>query len=594
MGKIKKIFSNKRIIILIVFILLSLFLISGLVTFKSGLTVDFYPITHLGQDGVAIRGVTQDSAAANADPFPVLPPVANGEPTTREVIESINNVPVKTVQEYHDLVDSFEINDTITLKTNKQRYFITVQPKINTTILDEEETILTNITLTNETTNETYEEEYEITRNKTIEKIVGVEDIGLNVYKRPTTNIKQGLDLEGGTRVLLQPEGELNEAEDLDVIISSIQQRLDIYGVNDVTVRPTKDFFGNLFISVEVAGVNQDEIRSLLTNEGKFEAKIGDKVVFEGGKDRGVINVCRNPTCSRVDPTENCGQQSDGTYFCSFFFSITLTQEAANAQAAITKELSVVPLANGNSYLSENLSLVVDGTVRESLQISSGLQGVATTDIQIRGSGSGTTPKNAHDNTIVEMKEMQAVLITGSLPVKLKEVKTDTISPVLGQGFISNAILAGLMAILAVIVVVMIRYREWKISIPMTITMLSEVIILLGFAAFIGWRIDIIAIAAIIIAVGSGVDDQIVITDETLGKRSKGKEEIVDWKGKLKKAFFIIMASYFTLVVAMVPLMFAGAGLLIGFAITTIAGVTIGVLITRPAFAVILETLLEK
>jgi len=40
--------------------------------------------------------------------------------------------------------------------------------------------------------------------------------------------------------------------------------------------------------------------------------------------------------------------------------------------------------------------------------------------------------------------------------------------------------------------------------------------------------------------------------------------------------------------------MFAGAGLLLGFAITTVAGVTIGVLITRPAFGAILEILLEK
>jgi preprotein translocase subunit SecD len=37
--------------------------------------------------------------------------------------------------------------------------------------------------------------------------------------------------------------------------------------------------------------------------------------------------------------------------------------------------------------------------------------------------------------------------------------------------------------------------------------------------------------------------------------------------------------------VALIPLLWAGAGLLKGFAITTIIGITIGVLITRPAFA---------
>ena len=55
------------------------------------------------------------------------------------------------------------------------------------------------------------------------------------------------------------------------------------------------------------------------------------------------------------------------------------------------------------------------------------------------------------------------------------------------------------------------------------------------------------------------------------------------------KAFFIIMAAYFLSVVAMVPLLFAGAGLLKGFAIITILGVSIGVFITRPAFGEMLK-----
>ena len=49
-----------------------------------------------------------------------------------------------------------------------------------------------------------------------------------------------------------------------------------------------------------------------------------------------------------------------------------------------------------------------------------------------------------------------------------------------------------------------------------------------------------------------------------------------------------------TLIVAMVPLLFAGAGLIRGFALTTIIGFTIGVLVTRPAFASIAEYLIEK
>ena len=49
----------------------------------------------------------------------------------------------------------------------------------------------------------------------------------------------------------------------------------------------------------------------------------------------------------------------------------------------------------------------------------------------------------------------------------------------------------------------------------------------------------------------------------------------------------------FTVVVAMIPLIFAGAGLLKGFAITTIIGITIGVFVTRPAYSSFVEIMLK-
>ena len=44
----------------------------------------------------------------------------------------------------------------------------------------------------------------------------------------------------------------------------------------------------------------------------------------------------------------------------------------------------------------------------------------------------------------------------------------------------------------------------------------------------------------------------------------------------------------------MTPLLFAGAGLLKGFAVTTLLGITAGVLITRPAFAHIMQKIIEE
>ncbi len=580
---LKRMIRNKYVIILLIFLVLSVIFIN--------------PTTG---DGVAVRGVARDSAAAEATPIPISPPDPQGHPRSREVITSINGVPVNSVEEYHELTSQFGINETFTLTTKKgrsfipfihetQTYFITPKPLVNVTTLNETETVYINETFFDEATNETITVERPVSRNKTVEEIIGVADIGLTVYNKPNNNIRQGLDLAGGTRVMLEPEEEVSQA-DLDLIVDNIEQRLNVFGVSDVTVRTTTDLFGNNFISVEIAGADEQEVQELLAREGKFEAKIGDEVVFSGGE-RDILVVHRTADRAGIEPG-SCGQINQDEWACRFRFSITLSREAAERQARITEGLDVVSVGFQQSYLSENLTLFLDDVLVDELRISADLRGRPATDIQITGTGTGNSRQAATNDALAGMRSLQTVMVTGSLPVNLNIVKTDTISPVLGAGFVKNALLAGLVAIITVIVIISIRYREWRVSIPMSIAMLSEVTIILGFASLIGWNIDMAAIAAIIITIGSGVDHQILIADETLSK--KRKREPLTWAEKLKRAFFVIMAAYFTLVVAMIPLWFAGAGLLMGFALTTIAGVTIGVLITRPAYAAILEILVDK
>ena len=243
-----------------------------------------------------------------------------------------------------------------------------------------------------------------------------------------------------------------------------------------------------------------------------------------------------------------------------------------------------------DGYLSEKLDLYLDDELVSSLFISESLQGEVSTAFTIQGSGNGLTEESATRNSLDEMKEMQTLLITGSLPFSVEIERVDVISATLGANFFSSALLSIVLAIFAVGGVIFVRYRNLKISIPIIVTGLSEVAIILGFAALIRWNLDLAAIAGIIAAVGTGVDDQIVITDEVM----YGRKVEQSWKERLKNAFFIIFAAYFTMIVAMIPLWYLGAGILRGFALTTIIGVTIGVFITRPAFAKMIEILLEK
>jgi len=332
--------------------------------------------------------------------------------------------------------------------------------------------------------------------------------------------------------------------------------------------------------------VTEGEVRELLAKQGKFEAKIGNETVFRGGE-KDITYVCRSAECSGIDPQRGCGRISEG-YACSFFFAITLNPEAAQRQAEATRLLQVV-LEDGQSYLSEPLRLFLDDKEVDSLRIAADLRGRPSTNIQISGSGAGRNEKEAIANTLQNMKKLQTVLVTGSLPVKLDIVKMDTISPALGQEFLDNVLLVGLVAIGAVIVVVGLRYRNLRLIVPMVFALLAEMTLVLGFAALVGWNLDLAAIAGIIIVAGTALNDQVVIIDELL----RG-EATSDLKRKVKNALFIIVGAFLINVSSMLPLFWAGAGLLRGFALTTIAGLSFGVLISRPAYAAIVEILLKE
>ena len=53
------------------------------------------------------------------------------------------------------------------------------------------------------------------------------------------------------------------------------------------------------------------------------------------------------------------------------------------------------------------------------------------------------------------------------------------------------------------------------------------------------------------------------------------------------------MTAFLLIIAAMIPLFWAGAGMLKGFALTTIIGVSVGILVTRPAFADIVRMILK-
>jgi len=402
----------------------------------------------------------------------------------------------------------------------------------------------------------------------------------ITVSNIPKTNIKTGLDLSGGSRVLVKAEGKTLSSNEVNDLVAVTKERLNVYGLSDINIQSVSDLGGEHYMLVEIAGATPTDLKELISKQGKFEAKIGDEVVFTGGE-KDITSVIRSGQESGISSCDNSQQG----YFCTFRFGIYLSEEAAKTHADITDKLGINE--TNPEYLSKPLDLYLDDNLMDSLLISKSLKGRVTTQVQVSGSGKGESKEDAYKDAENSMKKLQTILITGSLPYKLEIVKLDTISPTLGKEFNSFLLLAGFAALAVVALVIVVRYRNFKSSLALLLTSTSEIVIILGIASFIDWNLDLPSIAGILATIGTGIDSQIIILDES-------KQNIsLSIKQRLKRAFAIIFGSYFTVLVSLLPLIWAGAGLLKGFAITTLIGITAGVLITRPAFADIIRKMGE-
>ena len=178
MSKLARIIKSPRVIVLIIFLVLALAAIRPA----------------MWSEGAAIRVVDKDSPAQLAG----IPSPRPGSPMSKEVIISVNNVPIKNAQEYYDYVSTLSPNVTIQVKTNQEIYKIRTEQRFEIIELNE----TTTETITVEQTNETKT----ITTPKTEKITTQGAYIGIKVFDAPKTNVRKGLDLQGGTRVLLAPE----------------------------------------------------------------------------------------------------------------------------------------------------------------------------------------------------------------------------------------------------------------------------------------------------------------------------------------------------------------------------------------------------
>lgn len=500
--------------------------------------------------------------------------------------------------------------------------------------------------------------------------IIGVVMIGM--VPIPLRGIQLGMDFRGGTMLDLR----LNEPVDpntMNTITQVLQDRVDAYGLRDVSVTPQ----GDSHVRIEVAETDPvalERLKSIIGQQGSFETLYEGEVILHGRDVEDVI----------TDPQRGYGARGspETGYQWSVPFRITMDAARNFAESVegectpiggdrcqevlymfIDRPGNVLVIINEDMYEDERR---IPQSLEETEQTAPGMTEEIDIEEIVRNSGAELIVTNVIDNEVLEKTEGREVLIpknvfnpeeihnaeeveeiaiplegfwivnalriesiihltegitrgdpittpsitggaeteeeafqeiervrillrSGRLPVGVSIEREDRISPLLGERFLNYSILAGIAALLAVSTVVSIRYKRKKIIAPLLMTSFSEVLMTLGAAAIIGWQLDLPAIAGIIAVVGTGVDHQIIMTEEAIAKDSDKEESLAR---KVKKAFSIIFRSAMTTIFAMFPLLFMGLGALQGFAIVTILGSLIGVTISRPAYGAIINEIL--
>jgi len=377
--------------------------------------------------------------------------------------------------------------------------------------------------------------------------------LGFNVSITPSRGLKYGLDIVGGTTVIIgfeSPETVSNASEMIDRVYGVLNRRINSVGLTDVQIVKLKEE-NNYFLQISMAGTTREDLEQMLLRQGQFEAKIDNKTVFTGDQ----ISKVGYPTVA----------QKGG-----YQLPLTITPGAAENYARILKTLDYSTEYKG--YLNKKIVLLLDKENVSELLIANELKRSSADELittSIKGSGG---KKDAD--------RMKALLESGSLPVQIKIYSMQPYSAKMGNVFLNEFLIALVSAFIGIAVLIFIRFKKIIDTLLVIGALVSELIIILGIAALIHWNLDIASIIALIAIVGSGVDNLIVILSEVRSGEQTGKTIHV----RIERAFFVIYGSAFTTIASLL-LFTTGVSFLKGFAITTIIGILVGVFITRPLFA---------
>ncbi|MGN0575347.1 MAG: preprotein translocase subunit SecD [Ruminococcus sp.] len=353
-------------------------------------------------------------------------------------------------------------------------------------------------------------------------------------------DIRLGIDIQGGVDVTFAPAGDVDATDDqLSAATEIIKTRLVSQGINDSEVYsdPKSDRIivrfpwqaGETDFDPEAAVKELGETAELTFRKGTDTET--DPTDEESILPVGEIVI----TGSDVKNAEPVKQQNDqGEY--ENVVRLVLNDSGKDKFAEATTELagSETPI-----------SIWMDNTM-----ISAPTVSTAITDGEAVISGSFTTYESA--------KKLADQINSGALPFKMETSSFKTISPTMGEGSLNAIVLAGIIALACIAVYMIVLYR-----LPGVVAVIALIGQVAGSIAVVsGWfgfmdssTLTIPGIAGIILAVGMGVDANIITGERIKEEIRSGKSLDSALKIAYKRASSAIIDGNITNVIVAIVLM---------------------------------------
>ena len=366
-----------------------------------------------------------------------------------------------------------------------------------------------------------------------------------------------GLDLQGGLRVTLEVEPQGDEEvtpEQVELARDTIERRVAGIGVNEPQVRTETAGDGTQRIVVEVPGVSdQDQVRRLVGSTGKlqFLDPLGQQLT----RDQDVSSLLEQGTIRELF---DGGEIQPGS---------VAPDVGRGNQIGVSFALSDRGSQIWCEFTTANVNrpgpIALDGLVITTPDIQSPIC-AGTTIITI-----GTaTPENE-----VERTNLFNTLRFGALPVSLTEQGVEAVDPTLGAGFLIQALVAGGVGLLLVLMFMIAYYRLPGVLAALALVFYTLVVY--AFFRIIGVTLTLAGVAAFILSIGMAVDANILIFERMKEEIRAGKTLGPAIEAGFNRAWPSILDSNVSSLLVAGWLYWQGTTVVRGFALVLIIGVLV-------------------